>query len=90
LWIALTDRRSSPRQLDSEDNEDSPSFLPNGDLIFRASRGGINYLFTRRQDGSGEKRLFDQPILDLFAVSPSGKWAMFGERKAQMTNSTLD
>src|ERR1700693_3560685 len=67
---------TSPRQLDSDDNEDSPSFPPNGDLVFRASRGGINYLFTRKQDGSGEKRLLDQPILGLSAVSPSGKWAM--------------
>jgi Tol biopolymer transport system component/predicted Ser/Thr protein kinase len=82
LWIAPTDRQSSPRQLDSDDNEDSPSFLPNGDLVFRASRGGINYLFTRKQDGSGEKRLLDQPILDLLAVSPSGKWALIGQSES--------
>jgi len=82
LWIAPTDRRSSPRQLDSDDNEDSPSFLPNGDLVFRASRGGINYLFTRKQDGSGEKKLLDQPILDLLAVSPSGKWALMGQSES--------
>jgi eukaryotic-like serine/threonine-protein kinase len=82
LWIAPTDRQSSPRQLDSDDNEESPYFLPNGDLVFRASRGGLNYLFTRKQDGSGEKRLLDQPILDLFAVSPTGKWAIFGENES--------
>ena len=83
LWIAPTDRRSSPRQLDSDDNEDSPYFLPSGDLVFRVSRGGINYLFTRRQDGSGEKRLLDQPILDLLAVSPSGKWALIGQTESK-------
>ena len=86
LWIAPTDRQSSPRQLDSDDNEDSPSFLPNGDLIFRASRGGINYLFTRKQDGSGEKRLLDQPILDLLAVSPTGKWALIGQSESTDTD----
>jgi len=82
LWIAPTDRRSSPRLLDSDDNEDSPSFLPNGALIFRASRGGLNYLFTREQDGSSDKKLLDQPILDLFAVSPNGKWAIFGDNES--------
>jgi len=86
LWIAPTDRQSSPRQLDSDDNEDSPSFLPNGDLVFRASRGGINYLFTRKQDGSGEKRLLDQPILDLLAVSPAGKWALIGQSESTDTD----
>ena len=86
LWIAPTDRQSSPRQLDSDDNEDSPSFLPNGDLVFRASRGGINYLFTRKQDGSGEKRLLDQPILDLLAVSPTGKWALIGQSESTDTD----
>jgi serine/threonine protein kinase len=82
LWIAPTDRRSSPQQLDSSDNEDSPYFLPNGDLIFRASRNGINYLFTRKQDGSGEKRLLDQPILDLLSISPDGQWVIFGQKES--------
>ena len=79
LWIASTDRRSSPQQLPSDDNEDSPYFLPDGDLIFRGSRNGANYMFTRKQDGSGERMLLDQPILDLIAVSPSGNWAVFGQ-----------
>jgi eukaryotic-like serine/threonine-protein kinase len=76
LWIAPTDRRSSPKQWESQENEDSPSFLPDGDLIYRASRGGKNYLYTKKQDGSGEKRIMDEPILRLESLSPDGNWAI--------------
>jgi serine/threonine protein kinase/Tol biopolymer transport system component len=74
LWIASTDHRTSPRQLASVENEDSPIFLPNGDLVYRASEGGKNYIYTRKRDGSGRKKLLEEPILDLTAVSPDGQW----------------
>jgi eukaryotic-like serine/threonine-protein kinase len=74
LWVASTDHRSSPQQLASVENEDSPMFLPNGDLVYRASEGGKNYVYTRRQDGSGRKKLLEQAILDLTSVSPDGRW----------------
>ncbi len=83
IWIAPTDRRSSPKQLDSRQNEDAPRFLPNGDLIFRGSVQGSNYLFTRKPDGSGEKRIIEEPILDFLSVSPDGKWAMVGQKEPQ-------
>ncbi|HEV2425914.1 MAG TPA: protein kinase [Terriglobia bacterium] len=76
LWIASTDHRTSPQQLASVGNEDEPMFLPNGNLVYRASEGGNNYIYTRQQDGSGRKKLLDQAILDLTAVSPDGKWIM--------------
>jgi serine/threonine protein kinase/Tol biopolymer transport system component len=82
LWVAPTDRHSSPNMLDSEESEDSPHFLPNGDLIFRGSRVGNNYLLTRKVDGSGEKKVLAEPILDLFALSPDGKWAMAAQKDA--------
>lgn len=49
-------------------------FLPNGDLVYRASEGGKNYIYTRHPDGSGRKKLFEQAILDLTSVSPDGRW----------------
>ena len=76
VWIASTDHRTSPQQLASLENEDSPMFLPNGNLIYRASEGGKNYLYTRQQDGSGRKKLLEEVILDLLAVSPDGRWIM--------------
>jgi serine/threonine protein kinase len=81
LWVAPTDRRSSPSHLASKENEDSPAFLPNEDLIYRASRNGSNFLFSKKTDGSGEKKIIDQPILDFLGLSPSGKWAMVGQKE---------
>ena len=81
LWIAPTDRRTSPQHLESQENEDSPAFLPNGELVYRSGRNGINYLYTKKQDGTGEKRILDQPILDFFGVSPMGKWALLGQKE---------
>ena len=49
-------------------------FLPNGDLVYRASEGGRNYIYTRHRDGSGRKKLLEEAILDLTAVSPDGRW----------------
>ncbi len=80
LWIAATDHRSSPRQLASMENEDSPLFLPNGNLVYRASEGGKNYIFTRQPDGSGRKKLLDEAVLDLTAVSPDGRWIVVWEK----------
>ena len=74
IWIASTDHRTSPQQLPSVENEDSPMFLPNGDLVYRASEGGRNYIYTRHRDGSGTKKLLEEAILDLTAVSPDGRW----------------
>jgi serine/threonine protein kinase len=83
LWIAPTDRRTSPRRLDSEESEDSPQFLPDGDLVYRGNRGGTNYLFTKKPDGSGERKLLSEPVLDFFSLSPDGKWAMGAQKDAE-------
>jgi Tol biopolymer transport system component len=83
LWIASTDHRTSPQQLASVENEDEPMFLPNGNLIYRASEVGKNYIYTRQQDGSGRKKLLEEVILDLVAVSPDGRWIMVFQKDNQ-------
>jgi hypothetical protein len=88
LWIAPVDRRSSPQRLESRDSEDSPFFVPDGDLIYRLSRGGINYLYTRKQDGSGEKKVMEEPILNFLALSPDGKWVMVGKSEDEDEDRT--
>ncbi|HYA25476.1 MAG TPA: protein kinase [Terriglobales bacterium] len=74
LWIASTDHRTSPEQLASQEYEDEPMFLRNGELVYRASEHGKNYIYTRQGDGAGKKKLLEEAILDLTAVSPDGRW----------------
>ncbi|MGB6461906.1 MAG: protein kinase [Candidatus Acidiferrum sp.] len=86
LWIASTDHRTSPQQLASAENEDEPMFLPNGNLIYRANESGKNYVYTMQQDGSGRKKLLEEAILDLVAVSPDGRWILVFQKDNQDKN----
>jgi eukaryotic-like serine/threonine-protein kinase len=83
LWTASTDHRGSPRQIPSQVSEDSPRFLPNGDLIYRSIENGKNYLSVQKSDGSAKRRLSDQPILELWQVSPDGRWTLIMQRHDQ-------
>jgi serine/threonine protein kinase/WD40 repeat protein len=82
LWIAATDHRSSPRRISLSgtgaggETEDSPFFLPDGDLIFRAIESGSNFLYRMKADGSGRQRISSQRIFDAKAVSPDGRWVI--------------
>jgi serine/threonine protein kinase/Tol biopolymer transport system component len=74
LWIAPTNRRSSPVRISSSAIEDSPFFLPDGDLLFRVAEVGTNYLYRMKSDGSGRRKLTSERVLDVLAVSPDGRW----------------
>jgi serine/threonine protein kinase len=78
IWMAPTNRRSSPVRISSTQIEDSPHFLPDGDLVFRAVEGGSNFLYRMKADGSGRTKVIPQRVLDLATVSPDGKWVTAG------------
>jgi eukaryotic-like serine/threonine-protein kinase len=74
IWIGPTDKRAGPQKLASAENEDTPMFLPNGDIVYRRSHGGKNYLYRRNPESGEEKQVIADPILDLLSVSEDGKW----------------
>jgi eukaryotic-like serine/threonine-protein kinase len=78
LWVAPTSRRSSPVRLSSAAVEDSPFFLPNGELIFRAIEGDSNFLYRMKTDGSGRRKITSERIIDVTSVSPDGRWVVAG------------
>ena len=98
LWIAPTDHRSSPTRLSmaGTDSEDSPFFLPDGDLVFRAIENGSNFLYRMKADGSGRQKISSQRIFDARAVSPDGRWVIAStpvsgeERTAESTAFAVD
>jgi eukaryotic-like serine/threonine-protein kinase len=79
LWVASTDHRSSPRHIVSSASEDSPAFLPDGDVLFRAVEGGTNFLYRMHVDGSDRRKVTPDHIFDFAAVSPDGRWAVVHE-----------
>ena len=78
LWVAPAGRRSSPGRISSTVAEDSPFFLPDGDLIFRAVEGGSNFLYRMKIDGSARHKISQERILDINGVSPDGRWVVTG------------
>ncbi len=78
LWVAPTSRRTPPVRISSRAAEDSPYFLPDGELLFRAIEGGANYLYRMKTDGSERKKISPERILDIYDVSPDGRWVAAG------------
>jgi Tol biopolymer transport system component len=84
LWIASTDHRSpphkivssAPRALSISEDWDSPSFLPDGDLLFRSSEAGKNSLYRIHADGTDRRQIGPTHILDFEQTSPEGRWAI--------------
>ena len=74
LWLASLDLQFSPRRFASTVSEDSPFFGAAGDILFRASEGSENFVYSMNIDGTGRRKAYPNPILELEAVSPDGKW----------------
>jgi serine/threonine protein kinase len=74
VWVAPTNRRSSPQHIYSAAVEDSPFFLPDGDLVFRADEGGSNFLYRMKADGTGRRKIIPDRTLGVGAVSQNGRW----------------
>ena len=79
IWVAPTNRRSSPVRISPETAiEDSPFFLPDGDLVFRAIEGGSDFLYQMKTDGSARRKISSQRIFEALALSPDGRWIVAG------------
>jgi hypothetical protein len=78
VWIAPTSRRNSPVRISSTAVEDTPYFLPDGGIVFRAFEGGANFLYRMKPDGTDRHKIIPDRITDLLAVSPDGRWIAAG------------
>jgi eukaryotic-like serine/threonine-protein kinase len=77
LWIAPTNRRSSPQRISPAGAiDDSPAFLADGDVMFRSVEGGANFLNRMKSDGSGRQKITAQRVIDVVSVSPDGRWVV--------------
>lgn len=76
LWIAGLDRRSPPRQLQSDVPESSPLFGSSDDLFFLAQEGSNLYLCRRQLKAGPRKRVTSAPAIHFQTISPDGKWAV--------------
>jgi eukaryotic-like serine/threonine-protein kinase len=79
LWLASLDLRFSPRQFPSAVNEDEPVWDRAGHIYFRAAEGKSNFLYRVKEDGSERSKVLTNPILELYAISPDGRWALLAQ-----------
>ena len=75
LWLAPLDHSSSPRRL-TPGEAYRPFFGPQGDIFYLAKEGDNDFIYHMRQDGSERKKVLEQPVLYLVAVSPDGQWVV--------------
>ena len=73
LWIAAVDRQSPPRQLPNLEGR-QPRFGPEGEIYFRRQDGAASFVYVVSQDGTGVRRVVEQPVMMTGNVSPDGKW----------------
>ena len=73
IFVAPLDGSAPPRLVMR--GGDTVSFGAPAELVFRQLTTKLDYLARIKTDGTGLKRVLEQPILDKFGVSPDGWWA---------------
>ena len=73
LWIAAVDRQSPPRQLPNLEGR-QPRFGPGGEIYFRRQDGTAAFVYVVSEDGTGVRRVVEQPVMITGNVSPDGRW----------------
>jgi eukaryotic-like serine/threonine-protein kinase len=73
MWLARLDGRLPPRQIPNIEAK-QPRFGPDDAIHFRRPEGGATFVYRIYSDGTGMKRVVDQPIALMGRVSPDGRW----------------
>jgi len=73
FWLAPFDRSTPPRQIPNVSGGE-PRFGPGGEIFFRGKEGTSQFLYRVRPDGTGMRKVLEQPIVTLGSISPDGRW----------------
>jgi serine/threonine protein kinase len=73
LWLAPLDRRTPPRQIPNVQG-DQPAFGADDEILFRAIEGTSAFGYRVHQDGTGLRKVIEQPIAALAGISRDSQW----------------
>ena len=73
LWVSRADGSEARRLIDVQ--ADSPRFDHTGNIYYRGSEAGLNFIYRMREGGKPEKAL-QQPVLFFMTTSPRGDWLL--------------
>jgi eukaryotic-like serine/threonine-protein kinase len=75
VWLAPLDRRSPPRQIPNVEG-DSPVFEARSEIFFRAIEGPSAFAYRVHQDGTGLRKVIEQPIAAVNGMSRDRQWLL--------------
>jgi len=73
LWLVPFDRQLRPHAIPNAEG-DQPVFGSSGEIFYRALEGNSAFVYRIRDDGTGLKKVFDEPVAGLVGISPDGRW----------------
>lgn len=73
LWVAPLDRRSPPHQIPNVKGE-NPHFGVEGEVLFNRYEGKTGFAYRVHEDGTGLRKVIDQPVAGLSGISRDGQW----------------
>jgi eukaryotic-like serine/threonine-protein kinase len=78
LWLVPLDHSAPPRQIPNVEGR-TPRFGPGGEILFRRvegtrMEGTTGFVYAVRRDGTGLRRVFDQPVIFMAGLTPDRKW----------------
>ena len=73
LWLAPMDRSSPPRQIPDTEGQ-KPTFGLGGDIFFRRQDGPSAFVYRIHPDGTGLRKVLNQPAFYADDISPDGRW----------------
>ncbi|MFN8058154.1 MAG: protein kinase [Vicinamibacterales bacterium] len=76
IWVADLDRRTPPTQLTRGAGEYRAFFGGPGEIVYIGPQAARRYVFRMREDGWDATQLLSEPVNNLLAVSPDGRWAV--------------
>jgi eukaryotic-like serine/threonine-protein kinase len=74
IWIEQVDHRLPPREIQSTENQFGPVFAPDGRIFFMSTEGGKAFLNQMNADGTGQRRVTTDPVVQMQTISPDGQW----------------
>ena len=75
LWLASLERGFPPRRLSAAGADEFMPHFGSGDNVYFCSREGRqSFIYRVKEDGTARRKVLPDPILELTAVSPDGRW----------------
>jgi hypothetical protein len=89
LWLVPVDRRSPPTPIPNIEG-DGPIFGPDGEIFFRGREGDYGFAYRVRTDGTGLRKAYDYPVIQIMGISSDGQWlAVYARPDEQRAGGTL-